>query len=292
VGETLQDDYTYELLAYRVPENYGLKRRVDQASIFRMDKATAPYTFNNVDSEKRRVIITPRGPDPILFGIRGENPEILKKAFVMVKSEEPIERWVVFRTNQGTDSHLHRITSLKQLKPYSSFIVKAFVAANPVMIRGRHMIFPVKDGYGQVDCAAFEPSGALSKAARELKEGDSLEVYGSVKVQSRGKPLTINLEKMRLLRLAPVTAYSNPVCSKCGKRMKSMGRNQGFRCEKCGFRDNYAVKIPLRVKRKLEKGLYFASARSQRHLTKPFVRYGMEKHRCVSSKLIEDWHFP
>ncbi|MCW3993406.1 MAG: DUF1743 domain-containing protein, partial [Candidatus Bathyarchaeota archaeon] len=28
VGETLQGDYTFEILSYRVPENYGLKRRV------------------------------------------------------------------------------------------------------------------------------------------------------------------------------------------------------------------------------------------------------------------------
>ena len=50
IGETLQGDHTYEILAYRIPENYGLKRRVSEASVFRMDKATAPYTFNNVDT--------------------------------------------------------------------------------------------------------------------------------------------------------------------------------------------------------------------------------------------------
>ena len=72
IGETLDGDHTYELIAYRTPENLGTKRRVDEASIFEMDKQTQPYTFNNVDTEKGRVIITPRGPDPILFGIRGE----------------------------------------------------------------------------------------------------------------------------------------------------------------------------------------------------------------------------
>ena len=86
VGETLEGDHTYELIAYRVPENYGLRRQVDENSIFEMDKATLPYTFNNVDLKKGRIIITPRGPDPILFGIRGETAEIVKKAFEMVKS--------------------------------------------------------------------------------------------------------------------------------------------------------------------------------------------------------------
>ncbi len=115
IGETLEGDYTYELIAYRTPENLGTKRRVDEASIFEMDKLTLPYTFNNVDSEKNRVIITPRGPDPILFGIRGESAEIVKKAFEIVKPLEPVERWVIFRSNQGTDAHLKAIKALSDL---------------------------------------------------------------------------------------------------------------------------------------------------------------------------------
>ena len=114
IGETLNCDYTYELIAYRTPENLGTKRRVDEASIFEMDKQTQPYTFNNVDAEKGRVIITPRGPDPILFGIRGETAEIVKKAFSLVKPLEPVERWVIFRSNQGTDAHLKPVEEAEQ----------------------------------------------------------------------------------------------------------------------------------------------------------------------------------
>ncbi len=53
IGETLEGDYTYELIAYRTPENLGTKRRVDEDSIFEMDRLTQPCTFNNVDSENR-----------------------------------------------------------------------------------------------------------------------------------------------------------------------------------------------------------------------------------------------
>ena len=292
IGETLETDYTYEILAYRIPENYGLKREVDEASIFMMDKATSPYTFNNVDMDKRRVIITPRGPDPILFGIRGENPEILKKAFRMTNSFEPVERWVIFRSNQGTDAHLKRISSLSELRPYSSVIVRVHVADNPHMIRGRHVIFPVEDQTGQVDCAAYEPSGTLRKAARELLEGDYLQVYGSVRAPSTKRPLTLNIEKIQLLRLAPKIIYQNPRCPKCDKRMKSMGKKKGYRCERCGFRDAQIAKLEFKAKRELNRGLYVASARSQRHLTKPLVRYGMEKRDDREVKLTEDWHFP
>src|SRR4030042_4454417 len=150
-----------------------------------MDRLTQPYTFNNVDLEKRRVIITPRGPDPILLGIRGETPETVKKAFTMVKSLEPVERWVVFRTNQGTDSHLTRVSALNELKPYSSVIARGVVSRNPRVVPVRHVIFSVKDATGEVDCAAYEPTGELRKVARELVEGDQLEVFGAVRRQQK-----------------------------------------------------------------------------------------------------------
>ncbi|MDI6691242.1 MAG: tRNA(Ile)(2)-agmatinylcytidine synthase [Candidatus Bathyarchaeota archaeon] len=291
VGETLHGDYTYEILSYRVPENYGSKRKVNMASIFEMDKATAPYTFNNVDQEKRRVIITPRGPDPILFGIRGETPEIVKKAFAMVKPLEPVERWVIFRTNQGTDAHLKRVAKLSEVKPYHPVIARGIVAVNPKMIPRRHVIFPIKDDSAQVDCAAYEPTGVLRHVAMKLLVGDCVEVYGGVRAPSKKNPLTINLEKIRLLKLAPKIVYQNPFCAECGKRLKSMGKNKGFRCEKCGFRYTNIGKVEVKKKREIRKGLYITSSRSQRHLTKPFRRYGMEKHK-MPDKMIEDWHFP
>jgi len=292
IGETLQGDYTFEILAYRVPENHGLKRMMDEASIFRMDEETEPYTFNNVDAEKDRVIITPRGPDPILFGIRGETPEVVKKAFEIVKPLEPVERWAIFRTNQGTDAHLKRIENLKQATPYSSIIAKGIVSADPRMIRGRHVIFTIKDGSAQVDCAAYEPTDALRKAAMKLVARDSVEIYGGVRLPTENRRLTINLEKFRLLKLAPRIAFHNPVCPKCGKRLKSMGKGQGFRCEKCGSRFPDLKKLEVTMKRDAKRGLYITSTRSQRHLTKPFRRYGLEKHHECVGKLIEGWHFP
>ncbi len=292
VGETLQGDHTYEILAYRVPENYGIKRKVDEASIFEMDRATAPYTFNNVDFEKNRVIITPRGPDPILFGIRGETPEIVKKAFAMIRPLEPVDRWMIFRTNQGTDTHLKRVRSLSQMKPYTPVIARGIVSASPRTIPRRHVIFQITDETGQIDCAAYEPTGSLRRVAAGLIIGDKVEAYGSVRVPTQDRPLTVNLEKIRVLKLAEKVAYQNPKCKRCGKRLKSMGKNKGFRCEKCGSRYADLKKIEIKLKRDLEKGLYITATRSQRHLTKPFGRYGLEKHHVIVEELIEEWHYP
>ena len=292
VGETLQADYTYEVLAYRVSENRGLKRCVDEASIFEMDEATAPYTFNNVDQEKRRVMITPRGPDPILFGIRGETPEIVKKALRMVRAFEPVERWVIFRTNQGTDAHLKGVENLGQIKPYSPVIVRGTVTTNPKMIPRRHVIFSIEDKSAQADCAAYEPTGVLRKVASKLIIGDYVEVYGGVRAPSQHRSSTINLEKVQVLRLAPKIAFHNPLCKKCGRRLESMGKGQGFRCRKCGSKHRSLGKVEVKLKRDLKRGLYITSTRSQRHLTKPFRRYGMEKRHVTVEGLIDGWHFP
>lgn len=292
IGETFQRDCTFEILVYRIPENRGSKRRVDKASIVEMDKATAPYTFNNIDWEEERGLITPRGPDPILLGIRGESPDIVRKAFEIVKPLEPVERWVIFRTNQGTDAHLKLVKQLSQIKPYNPVIAKGTVAANPKIIPRRHVIFSIKDESAQVDCAAYEPTGFLRRVARKLIVGDYVEVSGAVRVPSQEHPSTINLEKIRILRLAPKIVYQNPLCPKCEKRLKSMGKNKGFRCEKCRSRYTNLGKIENRVKREIKKGLYITSPRSQRHLTKPFRRYGLEKLQTSSKELIENWHFP
>jgi tRNA(Ile2)-agmatinylcytidine synthase len=292
VGENLQGDHTYEIIAYRIPENYGLKRMVEEDSIFKMDEATQPYTFNNVDWEKKRVIITPRGPDPILFGIRGETPEIVKKAFSMVKPLEPMERWVIFRTNQGTDAHLKHVERLSQIKPYHPVIARGFVASEPKIVPRRHVVFSLEDNSGRIDCAAYEPTGSLRKVASKLTVGDYIEVYGGVRKPSRKNPLTINLEKMRLLKLAPKVVYQNPLCPKCGKRLESMGKGKGFRCEKCGLKYGELGKVEVKIKREIRRGLYITSPRSQRHLTKPFRRYGLEKRRAKTERLIDVGHFP
>lgn len=290
IGETLGCDHTYELIAYRTPQNWGSKRKVDEPSIFEMDKQTQPHTFNNVDSEKHRVIITPRGPDPILFGIRGESPEIVKKAYGLVKPLEPVGRWVIFRSNQGTDAHLKPVEALSKIEPYSSVIAKGVVSRNPRIVPLRHVIFSIKDDSAEVDCAAYEPTGSLRKIARELIVGDSIEVYGAVHKPTSSKLLTINLEKISILNLKPKTLLENPLCPSCGKRLKSMGKNQGFRCEKCGERFSDYSKKEVLIPRPLKPGLYLTSARSQRHLTKPLRRYGLEKRNYEPKPMIEGWH--
>jgi len=277
VGELLRGDFTYEIITYRLLENRGTPRRIVASSVFEMDRETGNKTFNNIDPETGRILITPRGPDPVLYGIRGEDPQTLKRAYEIVRSEEPIERWVIFRTNQGTDAHLRRVGSIKDIRPNNPVVVQGIVDKAPRIIPGGHVIFSIRDRSGRVDCAAYEPTGSLREAAKRLMVGDVVEVHGGVRPPSPRNPLTINLEKLRILELTPHIILRNPLCPRCGKRMKSIGKDKGFECKRCGLHEPRMKKLRFEVERELKPGLYVTSPRSQRHLTKPLSRYGLEK---------------
>ncbi len=288
IGETLEGDHTYEIIAYRYPNSLNTPRRIQKSSVKKMNQETSPFTFNNIDPDTDRILITPRGPDPILYGIRGESAEIVKHAHEIIQPEEPIERWVIFRTNHGTDAHLRRVSSVRSIQPFNPVIVKGKLVRDPRVIPGGHVIFSIGDTEGEIDCAAYEPTGSLRKTAKRLISGDVIEACGGVRPASSTHPTTINLEKIRVLSLAPKIFFSNPKCPECGKRMTSMGKEKGFRCDKCGFRSSKLEKTAVREERILEPGLYVTSQRSQRHLSKPLIRYGREKVG-TQVKMIPGW---
>lgn len=291
IGELLNEDYTYEVIAYRTLENRGTPRRIDPSSVKEMNLKTTPQTFNNIDPETKRVLITPRGPDPILYGIRGETAEAVVWAREMIRALEPVERWVVFRTNHGTDAHLKRVGAIGDIQPFHPVIATGVVVSKPKLVPRRHRIFSIKDETGVVDCAAYEPTGVLRKVVRELIVGDVVEVYGGVRPGTAEYPLTVNLEKLRVLKLAPKLAFRNPKCPECGRRMGSMGLGQGFRCSKCGFRSSNLRKVVVEEERGVSEGLFVTSPRSQRHLTKPLSRYRKEKAGSPRG-MITCWHCP
>jgi len=50
-------------------------------------------------------------------------------------------------------------------------------------------------------------------------------------------------EKINILKLASKMVFQNPMCPECRKRLKSMGTDKGFRCEKCGTKFDKARKV-------------------------------------------------
>lgn len=290
VGQTLEGDHTYELVAYRQPQNCGTPRKVDEDSVRRMDKLTSPMTFNNYDYTHNRTLITPHGPDPVLLGVRGETPRIVLEAFHMLAIAEPVERWVIFRTNHGTDAHLQFRINLR-LRPNTPVVLKGLVADKPITIRGGHTFFTLRYPHGTIRCAAFEPTGEMRRAVMKLLPRDEITVYGGVRQRTANSEFTINLEKMLVRKVARDLRTENPTCPTCSKRLKSSGNGQGFRCDRCFATFPHAHKRIIGVARAIEPGLYVPSLKSHRHLTKPISRYGLEKvwkKRAPSGA----WHEP
>jgi tRNA(Ile2)-agmatinylcytidine synthase len=256
-----------------------------------MDRLTTPRTFNNYDYENKRMLITPHGPDPVLLGIRGETAEIVKKAFFTVKIREAIERWVVFRTNHGTDAHLRNGPVKNQIKPDRPAALSGIVSDPPRRISGGHVFFTLSHQSGIWDCAAFEPTGRFREIVAGLLPGDEVTVYGGVKKREANPFLTINLEKVRIHQLVEMFELENPTCPHCRKHMKSAGRGQGFRCEKCSITSPKSSRRTVRKLRAIGPGLYVPALKAHRHLTKPLSRYGQEK-TWDQSPPFGRWHDP
>jgi tRNA(Ile2)-agmatinylcytidine synthase len=257
-------DSTYELITYREKKRWGTERNVDDGSVKKMDKRCLS-TFDNYDYRNKHNRLVPNSPCPVLYGIRGDDEEELVRAYGMIKSER-VDSWLVFETNQGTDDHLQR-KIVGEIQSYQSVITKGRVCEPPHTIKGGHVIFRIKDSSGEIDCAAYEPTKEFRNIVRELVSGDVVEVYGGV----RGKPLTINLEKINIKRLEKqIEKFENPVCPRCGKHMKSKGKNQGYRCVRCGTKSKKPI---LREKeRRVSLGFYEVPVCARRHISKPLKR--------------------
>jgi tRNA(Ile2)-agmatinylcytidine synthase len=272
IGNTLAEDHTYELVVYRGERLWGTKRDVDYQTVVGFDAGTKPYTFNNIDGETGRLLITPHGPDPILFGVRGETAEVVRRAVKEIRFRGG-ERWVLYRSNQGTAAHLTNQVPVSRLKAYQAAITQGTISKKPLVLKGSHVIGSLSDGSGTIDIASYEPSGGMRNVLRGLLPGDCVRAFGGVRVR-KGKGFTFNLEKLEVLELVTEVA-KNPVCQRCGISMKSEGKGKGYQCQRCGSKEPKPAKV--RLDRQVSVGSYLPPPRSMRHLTKPQGRVGLEK---------------
>jgi len=269
-------DSTFEHLAYRQKGKLGVPREIEKESFFEADRETYPRTWDTVDLINRVVVCVPHSADPVLFGIRGENPEIVTEAARMIRAE-PVERFAVYRTNQGTDMHLLPAANTAEVRNLHSYRLKGTVSAIPKTICGGHVFFPMQDEKGdKIDCAAFEPTKNFRELIRKLRPGDKVVLSGSV------TSMTLNIEKIEIEKLVPLYKEENPRCPDCTKHMKSAGQGQGFRCKKCGTQAS--SKIRYEIERDIETGLYEVPPCARRHLAKPLVREKRSDTRVYPSR--------
>jgi len=262
------DEWTYERIAYREFDRCGTPRRVDEASVFDAATAGYPTVWDTVDRTAGEAVCVPNAPGPILYGIRGDDPDAVRAVAARIRGEHAA-RAATFRTNQGTDAHL-RDGTVGDLRDGRAYRVDGTVASAPETRRGGHVFFELRgrsEAGARVDCAAFEPTKRFRNRVRALRPGDDLTVCGEV---GDG---TVKLEKFAVRSLRR-TERVTPVCPGCGRTMESAGRDQGYRCRDCDTAAPERTVAPL--DRDLDTGWYEVPPRARRHIAKPLVRGGFD----------------
>ncbi|USZ71671.1 tRNA(Ile)(2)-agmatinylcytidine synthase [Natronosalvus halobius] len=275
-------DWTHEYISYREPERWGTPRTVDEESVFAAAEEGYPTVWDTVDRAEGETVCVPHTPGPILHGIRGDDPEAVRTVSRSIGSE-PVARTQRFVTNQGTDVHLKdgsTLESLAAVRDGRAYRLEGRVAGEPETRQGGHVFFKLVDpANGDISpassveatetltCAAFEPTKRFRDRVRALRVGDRLTVCGEV---ARG---TLKLEKFAVRDLVE-TERVTPTCESCGRRMKSAGRGQGYRCRDCGTAAETKVDRPL--ERDLDVGWYEVPPCARRHVAKPLVRGGFD----------------
>ncbi len=251
---------TWELLAYRTEERVGRPRTVDAASVRRAVRRH-PGLFLCEDRRTRRLLVAPHTPCPILFGLRGVAPGAPLRARRTIRSE-PVDRWVLFRTNQGTGDHLVD-RPFSGFAPFTAGRWRGTVGSDPEVRSGGHVAFSVVDQDGAaVPCIAFEPTKTLPPVARRLVPGDRVQVWGS-----RASDPTVRLEGLKILALVPRSGPPHPPrCPSCGTSARSLGRLRGYRCARCRRRWPPEAARTGPTTTTLRVGSYHPTPSARRHL--------------------------
>ena len=262
-------DHTFELLCYRKKSQFGKKRIINKDSVKRMQLDTFPETFSSYDNENDRILITPHGPDPVFYGIRGETVKSVVLASTIVKTDEKLAGYMVFKSNQGTADHLQNEIEIDDLKPYTSGFLIGKVCNKPIIEQGGHVFFSIRVKDRKIRCGVYKPT-KITKTAQNLIPGDMIRVGGGIRKASKNHTRILNVEFLDIIQLEKDILQINPMCKKCNKKMKSKGSMQGFECVKCG--NKLFLKYNLEIPRKIQHKFYLPTVSAHRHLTRPHQR--------------------
>ena len=279
VGYTFYD-HTFELLSYRRVVNFGKRRQISSSSVQQIHEKN-PDIFNSFDEKRQRVLITPHGPDPVFYGIRGERTSALLRAAKILKIGERLDGYMIFKTNQGTGDHLKNSLEAADIRPYVSGTLKGVVKTNPEICKGGHVFLTIACKNHELRCAIYKPT-RMSHVALGLVPGDEIHIGGGIRKASKRFPRVLNVEFIEILGLKNLTSSINPICIECSKSMKSKGSGQGYQCARCGRKA--AQRQILKIPRKIKEQMYLPASSAQRHLTRPMQRI---KNRNKQTKFKE-----
>ncbi len=253
VSWTGTNDHTWELIAYRKENNITSKRIISNDTVKEMVKKHTS-TLLSRDPNSKKILIAPNTPCPVLYGIRSECPNDAELAHHHLQSYEENETcstFQIWRTNQATGDHIE--------SDYEGKLV-----SDAVRNRGGYTLIeveainPISERFTLI---AFSESGPLNKLASKLKSGDLIGWQGLKSPSGE-----IHLERLKLIQGMP-RDIKRPNCQ-CGSKLKSSGKSQPLRCEKCKI--NYPR---LWEGEKITSGMWVEPYSSERrHLAKPLDR--------------------
>ncbi|ADY00484.1 hypothetical protein VMUT_0270 [Vulcanisaeta moutnovskia 768-28] len=248
-------DATYEFIAYR-PEDED-RPMINPIDVKHWDHTTRPFTFLNINEDQ--VLIEPHGPDPVLFGVRGDSPyHVLAMGNYLANKYNAIG-WIIYVTNQGTNDHRSRAS---EYIPYRNVDLIG-ILMNAVFDDKGHVHLTLDDAHKAI---AYRHLGVSKELANCV--GCMVEAWGGVKPNEK---LDLYIEGMRVLHDRYVEVR-NPRCPRCGGPMESMGRSGLLRCKRCGFEG----KLPRIIIPRNNWFLINPKASEYRHLMKPNERVGLE----------------
>ena len=218
-------------------------------------------TFMSRDSRKGRSLIAPRGNCPVLFGVRARDKKTANNAakkLLGAEATQPSSGMRIFMTNQASDDHLTEIFSGK-------------VISTKVLSRG-HVILKMNSNDAEITegeevtieestWMAFSQSGDVKNLAQWLQAGDVIKGKGLLAEDG-----ALHLEKLKLFE-ASERNKRRPPCEKCGKTVKSQGRNNKLRCPACkNLQENIWIYNPQNPP---HRGWVQPPSDHRRHLSRP-----------------------
>lgn len=274
-------DYTFEMLTYRKKSRFGTVRDISKDDV-RNIQQSFPNTYNSFDIDADKIMIAPHGPDPVFYGIRGEDTTSVLDASKFIKTKENLDGHMIFKSNQGTGDHLRNEIDLGLMKPFVSGVISGQLVSEPIQSNGGHIFFTMKTASGDVNCAVYKETGLVQKLMLKLIKGDKMYLGGGIRRATKNHSRVLNVEFVKILHLEDKIIEKNPFCDNCNKSMKSKGRGQHYQCSRCGKRSKTVNKITKKMARVIGSRLYLPIPSAQRHLTRPKERLGIINDAEVS----------
>ena len=201
---------TYEAIAWRSNEAEG-RRQLDEVALAEVEDLKDTFLCRN--PKLGTSLLAPRGNSPVLFGIRSWTKEGAQHALDILEQgndTEPTKGSLVFQTNQATGDHLE--------EPIEAFVRSKFI------LKKGHVVLETTQGTWM----AFRQSGHIALLSQWVIKGDLLIGNGL-----RDEDNVLHLELLKVKK--SISEQKRPLCVRCNKSMKSMGKNQGLRCKRCNI---------------------------------------------------------